>query len=99
MKQIRVCKSGACSSFGAKRIMEEISTQTGVAPGEKNDTYDLGYCGCFGWCAKAPCVETDGEKIIFSCEPETIMQKINDNEGVLMEEKEIDISIDPLTSV
>tara|TARA_Y100001970_G_C14213205_1_gene848116 strand:+ start:835 stop:1134 length:300 start_codon:yes stop_codon:yes gene_type:complete len=99
MKQIRVCKSGACSSFGAKRVMEGISTGTGLEPGEKNDQYDLDYTGCLGWCAKAPCVETGGKKILFSCEPETVMDRIEKDEGVVMEEEEIDVSIDPFTSI
>ncbi len=96
MKQIRVCKSGACSSFGAKRVMEKISKETALEPGEKNNEYDLDYCGCLGWCAKSPCVEIDENKILFSCEPETVMKKIINNEGVVMEEEIITLDDDTI---
>lgn len=78
MKKIRVCCSRACTAFGAKNIMNKISEVSGLKPGEKNDTMDLDYCGCLGYCARSPNVMIDDKNIVFSAEADTVMKEIED---------------------
>ncbi len=70
--------------------MEEINKKTGLKPGEKNDTMDLDYCGCLGYCAQSPNVEINDTHIILSTSPETVIADIEDG-GEDMSGKEIDI--------
>lgn len=77
MKKIRVCNSRACSSFGAKRIMNTLTRQTRLMPGEKNEQYDLDYCGCLGWCSNAPNIEVDDHRILFDVEADEALEKAN----------------------
>lgn len=75
-KRVRVCCSRACTAFGAKDIMKKISDETGLKPGEKNDTMDLDYCGCLGYCARSPNVLINDKNIIFSTDTEHVMKEI-----------------------
>ncbi len=75
-KRVRVCCSRSCTAFGAKDIMKKISDETGLKPGEKNDTMDLDYCGCLGYCARSPNVLINDKNIIFSTDTEQVMKEI-----------------------
>lgn len=81
MKKIRVCCSRSCAAFGAKRIMQSISEKTGLEPGQKNENFDLDYCGCLGWCSNSLNVEIDDHKIIFDSNPQTIFDDIQKGKG------------------
>ena len=80
-KKIRVCDSRSCTVFGAHSVMKALMCETGLQPGEKNEKYDIDWCGCFGWCSNSPNVGIDDKKIIMEADPKTIMQKIEKNEG------------------
>jgi len=63
VKKIRVCNGPMCSAKGSAEILEKLSRITGVAAGEANSEYDLGYCGCLGHCHNSPNVLVDEEII------------------------------------
>lgn len=75
--KIRVCCSRSCTAFGAKSIMKAIKNGLGLDAGEKNEQYDVDYCGCLGWCSNSPNVELNDDKILMDCEPETVVERIN----------------------
>lgn len=77
-KCVRVCASKACTTFGSHRVMEKITEETGLKPGDSNDTIDLDWCGCLGYCSQSPNIEIDETNIIFSTSSETVMQDIDD---------------------
>lgn len=91
MKKIRVCDSKACSSFGSKRVMEEITKSTGVRPGQISEEYDLDYCGCTGYCARSPNLVIDDKFYVFSTSPKTVIEDIAVG-GEDMTGREIDLS-------
>ena len=91
MKKIRVCDSRSCAAFGAKRIMEEITKNTGLKPGQINEEYDLDYSGCVGYCAKSPNILLDDKFYIFDTSPKKIMEDIAAG-GEDMTGREIDLS-------
>lgn len=80
-KKIRVCNSRSCTVFGSERIMQAVSKATLLTPGEKNDQYDVDYCGCIGWCSNSPNVEVDDQRILFDCEADNVMERINSDEN------------------
>jgi NADH:ubiquinone oxidoreductase subunit E len=80
-KQIRVCDSRSCTVFGAHSVMKAITDETGLKPGEKNENYDVDWCGCLGWCSNSPNVEVDEKRIIMEADGKTIMKKIKNGEG------------------
>lgn len=81
VKKIRVCDSRSCTVFGAHSVMDAITEETGLKPGEKNENYDVDWCGCLGWCSNSPNVEVDEKRIIMEADPKTIVQRIDKNEG------------------
>lgn len=70
--------------------MQAITDATGLKPGEKNDTMDLDWSGCLGYCARSPNVQINHTHYIFTAKPDTIMQDIQQG-GVNMTGKELDI--------
>lgn len=97
-KEIRVCVSRSCSSFGGERIMEKISTELDLEPGQSNDKFDLDYCGCLGYCSNAPNVLINQDHIVHDSEVETIMEKIEQG-GEKLEDRMLDIdNIDEKTA-
>lgn len=74
--KIRVCCGRSCSAFGSKRIMREISKQTGLQPGESSDTIDLDYCSCLDHCSESPNVALDDDAIVTGTSSETVMADI-----------------------
>lgn len=58
--------------------MENITKASGLQPGEKNDTIDLDYRGCLGYCSKAPNVEINDTHVIFQADPDKIMEEIEE---------------------
>jgi NADH:ubiquinone oxidoreductase subunit E len=91
MKKIRVCNSKACSSFGAKSVMEEITKNTGLKPGKTDEKYDLDYCGCTGYCSRSPNLVIDDKLYVFETSPKTVIEDIAEG-GEDMTGKEIDLS-------
>ena len=89
-KKIKVCRSQSCDSFGAQRIMKKIEKETGLKTGESNDTMDIDYCGCLGFCHRAPNVAIDEDKIIHEAKVDTIMDKIEEG-GEIIDTQDIDI--------
>lgn len=57
-------------------------------PGEKNDTLDLDWTGCLGYCAKSPNLVIDDRYYVFTTSSETVMQDI-EHGGEDMAGKEI----------
>jgi len=53
---IRVCRGTACHVRGVSRVVDEISSQLGIFPGETTPDmeYSLESIACFGSCALAP---------------------------------------------
>lgn len=93
-KKIRVCNSRSCTAFGAKRIMHAIERATGLHAGERNEQYDIDYCGCLGWCSNSPNVEVNDHRMIMDADPDTIMQNIRRENGTPTPPRDIHI---PLT--
>jgi NADH:ubiquinone oxidoreductase subunit E len=75
-KKIRVCKGRSCRSFGAERIMNTISKETGLEPGEDNKKYSLDSCACVGYCGSGPNVIINDDHLITHAEEDTIMDEI-----------------------
>ena len=59
---IKVCQGTACHVRGGKRIMGEVTQQTGIEPGQTTQDYkySLEKVACFGACALAPVMVVDG---------------------------------------
>lgn len=59
---IKVCQGTACHVRGGKRIMGEVTQQTGIEPGQTTPDYkfSLEKVACFGACALAPVMVVDG---------------------------------------
>jgi NADH:ubiquinone oxidoreductase subunit E len=76
-KDVRVCSGRSCKAFGAERIMNKIEKETGLQPGEENDTLHLDYCGCLGYCQTSPNILINNDHYIFDAEEETVMQEID----------------------
>ena len=90
---VQVCSSRSCAAFGAKRIMEALSKDLKVEPGESNETHDLSYCGCIGYCSQSPNVLIGEDHIIFDAEVETVTDKVKQG-GTKLEEHITDLSCD-----
>jgi NADH-quinone oxidoreductase subunit E len=60
-KVIKVCRGTACHVRGSPRIVDEISKQLNIKPGEttKDLEYTLETIACFGSCALAPVMVID----------------------------------------
>ena len=60
-KIIRVCRGTACHVRGSPRIVDEVSKQLDIKPGEttKDMEYTLETIACFGSCALAPVMVVD----------------------------------------
>lgn len=94
MQKISVCNSRACSSFGAKRVMEAIKEETGLEEGEQNEEYNLDYCGCLGWCSNSPNVLVGEDLMFHDANPDTIMKKIKAGEGTVVTKDQIDVVLE-----
>ncbi len=88
--ELRVCVSRSCNSFGSERIMEKISTELDLEPGESNDKYDLDYSGCLGYCSNSPNVLINRGHIVHDSQVETIMEKIKEG-GEELEDRVLEI--------
>lgn len=60
---IRVCRGTACHVRGSAKILGEIEKQLGIRAGETtpDQEYSLETIACFGSCALAPVVVTNGK--------------------------------------
>ena len=58
---IKVCQGTACHVRGGRRIMGEVTQQTGISPGQTTSDYkySLEKVACFGACALAPVMVVD----------------------------------------
>ncbi len=90
---VQVCSSRSCAAFGSKRIMETLSKELEVEPGKSNDTYDLSFCGCLGYCSQSPNVLIGEDHIVFDAEVETITEKVKQG-GTKLEERILDLDDD-----
>jgi len=61
--RVHVCVGTACHVRGAPRILDAVSEQTGIGPGETDLElkYSLETVSCLGCCALGPVVEIDGK--------------------------------------
>lgn len=82
MKKIRVCTGPHCSYRGSNRIMEVLEKFFGLTSGNKNDSVDLGYCACTGFCEQGPNVVINDEHIIHEAKQNTITEKVTTNQTV-----------------
>ncbi len=59
--QIRVCQGTACHVRGGTQIMQAVTKELGIGPGETTEDreYSLDRVACFGSCALAPVVVVD----------------------------------------
>ena len=92
MKKIRVCNGPHCSYRGSSRIMEALQTFFKLKPGELNDTVDLNYCPCTGFCEQGPNVVVDDEKMYYGIKPGEVIDRLQNESAVdlVIIEKEID---------
>ncbi len=60
---IRLCRGTACHVRGARRILDEMVTTTGLAEGETSADlrYTLETVACIGCCAQAPAVKVNDD--------------------------------------
>ena len=68
--------------------METLEQEAGLKAGEKNDSLDLDWCGCLGYCAKSPNLVIDDRYYVFTTSAETVLTDIEEG-GEDMEGKEI----------
>lgn len=61
--QIKVCKGTACYVRGSERVLERISRELGVRPGDTTDDgeFSLEVVRCLGACGLAPVIMVDGD--------------------------------------
>jgi NADH-quinone oxidoreductase subunit E len=61
--EVHVCLGTACHVRGAQRILDQLTIQLGVRPGETTSdrNFTLGTVNCLGVCASGPVVAVDGE--------------------------------------
>ena len=70
---IRVCRGTACYVRGVSRVLDEVSKQIGINPGETTPDleYNLESIACFGSCALAP-VMVINERVYGKVEPDKV---------------------------
>lgn len=90
MKKVRVCNGRWCQEHGAKKLYKAIKQAFGLKFRSKNDSIDLDYCNCLGYCSSAPNVGVE-DNIIFNADPKTIKQDIEDG-GEETEKKDINFN-------
>ena len=56
---IRVCKTLTCELNGCRNIVEAITKETGLNPGESNDKFSFEVTECIGCCHSAPAMLLD----------------------------------------
>ncbi len=61
--EIHVCLGTACHVRGAQRIVDQITMELGIRPGEttKDRNFTLETVNCLGVCASGPIMAIDGE--------------------------------------
>ena len=61
--EIHVCLGTACHVRGAQRIVDQVTQELRVRPGEttKDRNFTLGTVNCLGVCAAGPIIAIDGE--------------------------------------
>jgi NADH:ubiquinone oxidoreductase subunit E len=60
---VRVCQGTACYVQGGRRVLDTVTKETGIQPGETTEDYkfSLEKVACFGSCALAPVMVVDKE--------------------------------------
>jgi NADH:ubiquinone oxidoreductase subunit E len=74
---IGVCCSHSCGYYGADRIVETLEKEYDLKVGESNDTTELEWTGCLGYCESPVNIEVDGE-VVVEVSPENVVQRIKD---------------------
>ncbi len=61
--EIHVCLGTACHVRGAQRLVDQVSMELGIRPGQttKDRNFTLGTVNCLGVCASGPILAIDGE--------------------------------------
>jgi len=61
--EVHICLGTACHVRGAQRILDQLTIQLGVRPGETTPdrNFTLGTVNCLGVCAAGPIVAVDGQ--------------------------------------
>ncbi len=61
--EIHVCLGTACHVRGAQRVVDQVSMELGIRPGQttKDRNFTLGTVNCLGVCASGPILAIDGE--------------------------------------
>lgn len=73
---IRVCNDPTCAKKGTESIIRKIKETFGLIEGQKNDNYDLAYCGCVGCCDFAPNLLINDSIVIQNANPHTVIEEI-----------------------
>ena len=75
---IRVCMGTACFVKGAKRIVENISNELGITPGQTTPdrNFSLEINRCVGACGIAPVIVID-DKVYQKVDPDKVIDIIN----------------------
>lgn len=74
--------------------MKKIEETAGLLAGQKNDKYDLGYCGCLGCCDFGPNLLVN-ENLVIGASKENIMEEIakaSEATAPTLEEKEANLN-------
>ncbi|MCE5243199.1 MAG: NADH-quinone oxidoreductase subunit NuoE [Syntrophobacteraceae bacterium] len=81
-KTVMVCQGTACHVMGGGRVLEEVRTQLGVAPGETtgDGKYTLETVACIGACALAPAMVVN-KQTYGRMKAERVTEILNANRG------------------
>lgn len=73
-RTIRVCLGTACHVSGGQEILDALSRELGVAPGETSESGDtLDVVGCLGCCSLAPVLMLD-DQVLGRATPDKALQ-------------------------
>lgn len=82
-KEIKVCCGRKCLEKGAERLYETLKNEL------KSEEAHVGLCSCVGYCEQGPNVVAD-EKIYHLAKPKDIVERIEKDDGVMMEQVDLD---------
>ena len=92
MRTIRVCNSSHCSYRGSGKIMAALEKIFGISAGNKNESVDLAFCPCTGFCEQGPNVVVNDEQFYLNAKPETIAHELETSPGKTLQEISADIA-------
>lgn len=74
--KIRVCNGKHCKLFGADKLMKKVEEHVHLSAGTQNDTIDLAYTDCCGYCSHGPNIRVD-DSMIFMADVETVTSEVD----------------------